>query len=107
RSCSARRACCVPGSPGTAWRFGASVLDDCRTGPAGPAPRLAYVNQSGELILSGAREHNLKDVHVRLPRNALIVIPGLPGSDKASLAFHTIYAAGPRRYVESLSAYSR
>jgi len=65
------------------------------------------VNQSGELIVSGAREHNLKDVHVRLPRNALIVITGLSGSGKSSLAFDTIYAEGQRRYVESLSAYAR
>ena len=65
------------------------------------------MNQSGELIVSGAREHNLKDVHVRLPRNALIVITGLSGSGKSSLAFDTIYAEGQRRYVESLSAYAR
>jgi excinuclease ABC subunit A len=65
------------------------------------------VNQSGELIVSGAREHNLKDVHVRLPRNGLIVITGLSGSGKSSLAFDTIYAEGQRRYVESLSAYAR
>src|SRR5438105_14414839 len=71
------------------------------------APRLADVNQVGELIVSGAREHNLKDVDVRLPRNALIVITGLSGSGKSSLAFDTIYAEGQRRYVESLSAYAR
>jgi excinuclease ABC subunit A len=65
------------------------------------------VNQVGELIVSGAREHNLKDVDVRLPRNALIVITGLSGSGKSSLAFDTIYAEGQRRYVESLSAYAR
>jgi len=65
------------------------------------------VNQAGQLVVSGAREHNLKDVHVRLPRNALIVITGLSGSGKSSLAFDTIYAEGQRRYVESLSAYAR
>src|SRR5688500_9455467 len=60
-----------------------------------------------ELIVSGAREHNLRDVHVRLPRNSLVVITGLSGSGKSSLAFDTIYAEGQRRYVESLSAYAR
>ncbi|MEA2400929.1 MAG: excinuclease subunit, partial [Thermoleophilaceae bacterium] len=57
--------------------------------------------------MSGAREHNLKDLHLRLPRNALVVITGLSGSGKSSLAFDTIYAEGQRRYVESLSAYAR
>ena len=55
----------------------------------------------------GAREHNLKDVTVRLPRNSLICVTGLSGSGKSSLAFDTIYAEGQRRYVESLSAYAR
>jgi hypothetical protein len=60
-----------------------------------------------ELVIHGAREHNLKDVTVRLPRNRLICITGLSGSGKSSLAFDTIYAEGQRRYVESLSAYAR
>ena len=60
-----------------------------------------------ELVVHGAREHNLKDVTVRLPRHALICVPGLSGSGKSSLAFDTIYAEGQRRYVESLSAYAR
>src|ERR1700757_323131 len=60
-----------------------------------------------ELFLHGAREHNLKDITVRLPRNRLICITGLSGSGKSSLAFDTIYAEGQRRYVESLSAYAR
>ena len=55
----------------------------------------------------GAREHNLKDISIALPRDALIVITGLSGSGKSSLAFDTIYAEGQRRYVESLSAYAR
>jgi excinuclease ABC subunit A len=62
---------------------------------------------SDELIVHGAREHNLKDITVRLPRNKLICITGLSGSGKSSLAFDTIYAEGQRRYVESLSAYAR
>ena len=60
-----------------------------------------------EIVVLGAREHNLKDITVRLPRNALICITGLSGSGKSSLAFDTIYAEGQRRYVESLSAYAR
>jgi excinuclease ABC subunit A len=60
-----------------------------------------------ELVVHGAREHNLKDITVRLPRNALITVTGLSGSGKSSLAFDTIYAEGQRRYVESLSAYAR
>ena len=59
------------------------------------------------LVISGAREHNLRDVHLDLPRDRLIVLTGLSGSGKSSLAFDTIYAEGQRRYVESLSAYAR
>ncbi len=62
---------------------------------------------SERIVIRGAREHNLKDVDLELPRNALIVITGLSGSGKSSLAFDTIYAEGQRRYVESLSAYAR
>jgi len=65
------------------------------------------VAASERIVISGAREHNLKDVDVELPRDALIVITGLSGSGKSSLAFDTIYAEGQRRYVESLSAYAR
>src|SRR3954453_24114579 len=69
---------------------------------------LDHVAQQGDqIVISGAREHNLKDLHLRLPRNALVVITGLYGSGKSSLAFDTIYAEGQRRYVESLSAYAR
>src|SRR6516165_3957298 len=60
-----------------------------------------------QIIVSGAREHNLKDISLALPRDALVVITGLSGSGKSSLAFDTIYAEGQRRYVESLSAYAR
>ncbi|MGA2011466.1 MAG: excinuclease ABC subunit UvrA [Solirubrobacteraceae bacterium] len=60
-----------------------------------------------QLVVSGAREHNLKDVTVAIPRDSLTVITGLSGSGKSSLAFDTIYAEGQRRYVESLSAYAR
>ena len=59
------------------------------------------------LSIRGAREHNLKNVDLDLPRDSLIVMTGLSGSGKSSLAFDTIYAEGQRRYVESLSAYAR
>ena len=60
-----------------------------------------------KLIVKGARAHNLKNVDVTIPRDKLVVITGLSGSGKSSLAFDTIYAEGQRRYVESLSAYAR
>src|SRR3954447_3030228 len=75
--------------------------------PADTVPRLKRVSQRNELVVAGAREHNLKDLHLSIPRNALVVITGLSGSGKSSLAFDTIYAEGQRRYVESLSAYAR
>ena len=56
------------------------------------------------ITIAGAREHNLKNITVRIPRNKLTVITGLSGSGKSSLAFDTLYAEGQRRYVESLSA---
>ena len=59
------------------------------------------------ILLRGARTHNLKNIDLDLPRDKLIVITGLSGSGKSSLAFDTIYAEGQRRYVESLSAYAR
>ena len=59
------------------------------------------------ILVKGAREHNLKNIHVEMPRDKLIVITGLSGSGKSSLAFDTIYAEGQRRYIESLSAYAR
>src|SRR5437762_1524383 len=60
-----------------------------------------------EIRVVGAREHNLKNIDVTIPRNKLVVITGLSGSGKSSLAFDTIYAEGQRRYVESLSSYAR
>src|SRR3989338_6745181 len=62
---------------------------------------------SGSIIVKGARVHNLKNISVEIPRNKLVVLTGLSGSGKSSLAFDTIYAEGQRRYVESLSAYAR
>ena len=64
--------------------------------------------KSGEFIkIRGARVHNLKNIDVDIPKNKFVVITGLSGSGKSSLAFDTIYAEGQRRYVESLSAYAR
>ncbi len=63
--------------------------------------------QKDFLIIRGAKEHNLKNIDLKLPRNKLIVVTGLSGSGKSSLAFDTIYAEGQRRYIESLSAYAR
>jgi len=65
------------------------------------------MSESGYINIKGAKEHNLKNIDLKLPRNKLVVITGLSGSGKSSLAFDTIYAEGQRRYVESLSAYAR
>src|SRR5919199_998914 len=76
-------------------------------------PQIAHGRELGgsvasdEIVIRGAREHNLKDITVALPRDRLVVITGLSGSGKSSLAFDTLYAEGQRRYVESLSAYAR
>ena len=60
-----------------------------------------------KIIIHGAREHNLKNVDVEIPRDKLVVVTGLSGSGKSSLAFDTLYAEGQRRYVESVSSYAR
>jgi excinuclease ABC subunit A len=65
------------------------------------------VSPPKNLIIKGARENNLKNVNVEIPRDSLVVITGLSGSGKSSLAFETIYAEGQRRFLESLSAYAR
>ena len=77
-----------------------AIVADCpsRTRPA---------NGMDAIRIRGARTHNLKNVNLDLPRNRLVVITGLSGSGKSSLAFDTLYAEGQRRYVESLSAYAR
>ena len=85
--------------------------DESRSAIADPLPRMSNpmpLEVAGPKIqVRGAREHNLKNIDVALPRDKLVVITGLSGSGKSSLAFDTIYAEGQRRYVESLSAYAR
>lgn len=78
-----------------------SILQDKKFKPAGSTPA------SNDIIIKGARVNNLKKVDVVIPRNKFVVITGLSGSGKSSLAFDTLYAEGQRRYVESLSAYAR
>src|SRR5450830_1041762 len=79
----------------------------CALRAPGPSHLESRHTMSHDLVITGAREHNLKDITLRLPRDRLIVFTGLSGSGKSSLAFDTIYAEGQRRYVESLSAYAR
>src|SRR5512134_213683 len=74
-----------------------------KDGKASSAPAAG----AGFIVVRGAREHNLKNVSIDIPRNRLVVVTGVSGSGKSSLAFDTIYAEGQRRYVESLSAYAR
>jgi excinuclease ABC subunit A len=86
--------------------YGQNLSDPPRSiGPVGSRTEKAAM--ADRLIVRGAREHNLRDVSLDLPRDALIVFTGLSGSGKSSLAFDTIFAEGQRRYVESLSAYAR
>ena len=87
-------------------RKNATMADDKLAPKAAPQTRMAA--SAGKFIsIRGAREHNLKNIDLDLPRDQLIVLTGLSGSGKSSLAFDTIYAEGQRRYVESLSAYAR
>ena len=66
-----------------------------------------FQEEEGQIVIYGAREHNLKNIDLTIPRNSLTVITGLSGSGKSSLAFDTIYAEGQRRYMETFSAYAR
>ena len=68
---------------------------------------LESIKMQDKIVIHGARAHNLKNIDVEIPRDKLVVVTGLSGSGKSSLAFDTLYAEGQRRYVESLSAYAR
>src|SRR3990172_1954117 len=90
----------------------AEPLGRCRTSVRRVRQAVTLSSREGEsmpdeIVIRGAREHNLRNVNLVLPRDKLIVFTGLSGSGKSSLAFDTIYAEGQRRYVESLSAYAR
>ncbi len=91
------------------FRRGLQRLDGPGLLPAGRPHHLleSLAMGANEIVIVGAREHNLKDISLTLPRDRFIVITGLSGSGKSSLAFDTIYAEGQRRYVESLSSYAR
>ncbi len=78
-----------------------------RRGGSGKASTNARAHTNREIVIRGARQHNLQNIDVRIPRDKMVVITGLSGSGKSSLAFDTIYAEGQRKYVESLSAYAR
>ncbi|MEQ1685370.1 MAG: excinuclease ABC subunit UvrA [Burkholderiaceae bacterium] len=82
-------------------------MPDLPEASAAPAPRTAAPKEATQIRVRGARTHNLKNIDLDIPRNQLVVITGLSGSGKSSLAFDTLYAEGQRRYVESLSAYAR
>src|SRR5215831_15457491 len=103
-----------PNLPGPQWQAGYQgnrFVGDPGYHDVSPRPRPEPSREQSavadRLVVRGAREHNLKDVSLDLPRDSLIVFTGLSGSGKSSLAFDTIFAEGQRRYVESLSAYAR
>ncbi|MEJ2334354.1 MAG: excinuclease ABC subunit UvrA [Gemmatimonadales bacterium] len=86
---------------------GTTPDDDAGTGGNASSGHAEGPTESGVLVVRGAREHNLRNIDVEMPRDSLVVVTGLSGSGKSSLVFDTIYAEGQRRYVESLSAYAR
>src|SRR6185295_15739645 len=92
----------APHCPGTSARLDLRTMSKPPKKPVPATPSLMKT-----IHVRGAREHNLKNVDLEIPRDAFVVFTGLSGSGKSSLAFDTIYAEGQRRYVESLSAYAR
>src|SRR5919112_817307 len=93
-----------PKNRSPARRFSVSLIKDS---PAMPPSRPSTRTQQDTIAIRGARQNNLKNIDLDIPRDKLVVITGLSGSGKSSLAFDTLYAEGQRRYVESLSAYAR
>jgi excinuclease ABC subunit A len=89
------------------WQRLVSLGEQGKNSEPKPVDKTAMADTPPQLVIRGAREHNLKNVDVNIPKNKLVVMTGLSGSGKSSLAFDTIYAEGQRRYVESLSAYAR
>src|SRR5260221_8875493 len=83
------------------------LFDSSDKNPGRQDSRMKDLRDGRMISIRGAREHNLKNVDLDIPRDKLVVFTGLSGSGKSSLAFDTIYAEGQRRYVESLSAYAR
>ena len=88
-------------------RQSSSVLAERTAHEHAPKTRASGVSDLTEIVVQGAREHNLKNVDLTIPRDSMVVFTGLSGSGKSSLAFDTIFAEGQRRYVESLSSYAR
>ena len=84
-------------------RSSSSVLAERVAHDRAPRTRASGVSDLTEIVVQGAREHNLKNVDLTIPRDSMVVFTGLSGSGKSSLAFDTIFAEGQRRYVESLS----
>jgi excinuclease ABC subunit A len=85
----------------------ARAADPSAASTAAPAAAMATAAPGHEIVILGAKEHNLQNIDVRIPRDKLVIVTGLSGSGKSSLAFDTVYAEGQRKYVESLSAYAR
>src|SRR5262249_15235134 len=98
----------VRGRRAAPWEFSREAAVFRVPGSASaPLPSARITRPMDSIVVRGAREHNLKNVNLEIPRNRLVVITGVSGSGKSSLAFDTLFAEGQRRYVESLSSYAR